>query len=93
MAVQLPPHLEAKIERLVATGQYADASDVIAQALRLLEDHDRRLQELRAILAVGEEQEERGEVVELTPALWDDIVQTALEKARAGHVPHPDVCT
>ena len=84
MTVQLPPRLEAKIEQMIATGHYADAYDVIDQALRLLEDHERRLAWLRAELAVGEEQEARGELIELTPERLEDIKRQAQENARRG---------
>ena len=89
MTVQLPPRLVAKVEQIVATGQYADAGDVIERALRLLEEQERRLAWLRAELALGEEEEARGELIEFTPERFEEIKRRALENARLGK-PIPD---
>jgi putative addiction module CopG family antidote len=84
MVVQVSPQVEAKIKQLVGSGHYADAGDVIDKAVQLLEERERRLARLRAELAIGEEQERRGEVVELTRERFDEIKRQALENARAG---------
>jgi putative addiction module CopG family antidote len=90
--VQLTPRLEAKVEELLATGRYADAGEVVDRAVSLLAARERGLEELRALLAVGEEQEERGDVVEFTPELFEEIKRNAHERAKAGDTPSPDVC-
>ena len=89
MTVPLPPRLAAKVEQMIATDQYADAGDVIDRALRPLEEHERRLAWLRAELALGEEEEARGELIELTPERFEEIERRALENARLGK-PIPD---
>ena len=90
MTVTLPPQLEAMIEEKVLSGRYADANEVVQEALRLLDERD-RLQRLRAALAIGLEQIERGEDVEYTPELLGVIDQAALRKFRDGKQPMPDV--
>jgi antitoxin ParD1/3/4 len=84
MVVQVSSQVEVKIERLVASGHYADAGDVIDQAVKLLEERERKLARLRTELAIGEEQERRGEVVELTRERFEEIKRQAFENARAG---------
>jgi putative addiction module CopG family antidote len=84
MQVHLDPRFEAMIRKKVESGEYADASDVVTDALRLMESHDRRGQELRADVAEGFAQVERGESVELTPERMDQIMERARENARRG---------
>ena len=65
MNVSLTPKLEEFVSQKVASGMYASASEVVRDALRLLEDRDRvrrmRLEELRKEIAIGIEQLDRGE--------------------------------
>lgn len=84
MTVQLPPRVEAEIEQLIASGDYADAGEVIDKAVRLLVERERKLRWLRDELAIGEEQERRGEVVELTPERFEEIKRRGIEDARSG---------
>lgn len=91
MNVTLTPQLEAMIRERVASGRYSDASEVVGEALRLLEERE-RLDHLRSLLAVGMEQAKRGELVELTPELMDEIAERARERVRRGEEPAPDVC-
>ena len=48
MDVSLTPELEKIVAERIASGGYGSASDVIGEALRLLEEHD-RLTELRDV--------------------------------------------
>ena len=77
MNVSLTPMLEELVQQKVATGLYNSASEVIREALRLLEQQDQlrltRLQTLRGELAVGWSQLEKNEVSE-----YDDRSLNAL---------------
>lgn len=84
MTVRITTQLEEKIERLIATGHYADTNAVIEAALRLLEERDRKLAWLRAELAIGEEQEKRGETVPYTPDFMERLMREADERSRQG---------
>ncbi len=68
MNVSLTPTLEELVQQKVATGLYNSASEVIREALRLLEERDEmrkmRLRALRKEISVGLEQFKRGEVSE-----------------------------
>ena len=65
MNVSLTPALEKAVQKRVASGRYGSASEVVREALRLLEQRDRldqaRLRDLRASLDVGIQQLDRGE--------------------------------
>lgn len=64
MNIVLTPELKALVERKVASGLYKSASEVIREALRLLEERERikeeRLAALRAEIAKGIEDFEQG---------------------------------
>jgi antitoxin ParD1/3/4 len=65
MNVSLTPELEQLIHERVKTGRYHSASEVVREALRLLEDRDElrrlRLADLRQQVATGLEALDRGE--------------------------------
>jgi antitoxin ParD1/3/4 len=93
MHVSLTPQLEALVRDKVASGMYNNASEVIREALQLLDEHERvRFEALRFALKVGYEQAERGEVRALTPELLAEIDRNVASKARAGQKPKADVC-
>jgi len=57
MNVSLTPHLEELVKKKVDSGLYGSASEVMREALRLLDERDRlhamRLEELRAEIKKG----------------------------------------
>ena len=69
MNVSLTHELEEMVQDKVRSGRYASASEVIREALRLLQESEQvrklRLQELRRDIAVGVAQADRGEVAAL----------------------------
>jgi antitoxin ParD1/3/4 len=83
MSVTLSPELEEAIRRKVAEGLYGSTDEVIQEALRLLEDRDHlralKLDALRAEIAVGIEQADRGQVA---PLDMDTIRARAAERIR-----------
>ena len=91
MSVTLTPDIEAKIRERVDSGRYGDASEVIGDALLLLEERERS-EHLNALLAVGLEQAKRGELVEFTPELLEEIDRRVDEMILRGEEPNPDVC-
>lgn len=91
MSVSLTPQLEAMIRERVESGRYHDANEVVGDALRLLEERERS-EHLNALLAVGLEQAQRGELVEFTPELFEEIDRRVEERFLRGDEPNPDVC-
>ncbi len=69
MHISLTTELEKIVKTKVETGMYNNASEVIREALRFMEQHDdlvreMKLERLRTKLAVGAVQAERGEFVD-----------------------------
>lgn len=81
MNVSLTPELEQLVQDKVKTGLYLSASEVVREALRLLDERDQlreiRLTELKKKIAVGVEQAERGEVA---PFDFDELKAKARER-------------
>lgn len=90
MVMTLSPDLAARVQSLVASGRYRDTDAVLSAALRLLDEQE-KLEQLRAALAVGEQQLERGEYVEYTPTFMEEAKRRARENAGRGHKVKPDV--
>ncbi len=80
MNVSLTPELEQLIHKKVETGLYLSASEVVREALRLLEERDKiqamRFEEVRREIQIGIDQADRGEVGPLD-------VQGTLAKVRS----------
>ena len=91
MNVSLTPQLEAMIRRRVESGRYNNASEVVREALRLLEEHE-QVMHLRSLLAVGLEDERRGNLVEFTPEYEENLSRRVEERFLRGEEPNPDVC-
>lgn len=68
MNVSLTPELEQFIHKKVETGLYLSASEVVREALRLLDERDQlralRVEGLRREIQVGIDQADRGELLD-----------------------------
>ena len=77
MNVSLTPKLVALVEERVRSGRYQSASEVVREALRLLEDVEQvraaRLKELRRDIAVGLKDLDHGRSVAFDRDLADAI--------------------
>jgi antitoxin ParD1/3/4 len=87
MNVSLTPELEQLVHRKVESGRYLSASEVVREALRLLEERDQlrelKLDELRKIVAVGIEQADRGELID-GPQAFEKVRERARKKTGHG---------
>ncbi|ADJ29329.1 type II toxin-antitoxin system ParD family antitoxin [Nitrosococcus watsonii] len=63
-SLSLGEHWETFIKNKMASGRYGSASEVVRDALRLLEARESKLEALRAHLGQGAAQAQRGEFVE-----------------------------
>lgn len=83
--VSLTPELEALIQERVRSGRYTSASEVVREALRLLEDRDElrrlRLAELRSQVASGLVSLDRGQTRD-GDAVIDEILDDASAASR-----------
>lgn len=91
MAVQVSRKLETEISELVESGDFADAEDVIERGVQLLQEV-RRWERLITSVDEAFASLDRGEGRELTPELWQEICDQAMEDERLGLPLDPDVC-
>lgn len=73
MDIKLPARLEDYIQSRIATGRYADAAEVIEQALQLLDERDVELEAFQASVQEGFDQIKRGDYV-----VFDDEYEKTL---------------
>ena len=66
MNIYLGDHFETFIREQVATGRYANASEVVREAMRQLEDQATRLDDLHALIAQGDASLERGDFISVS---------------------------
>ncbi|MDQ3654358.1 MAG: type II toxin-antitoxin system ParD family antitoxin [Chloroflexota bacterium] len=91
MNITLTPQLEAMIQEKVERGLYDNHSEVVRDALRLMQQQD-KLERLRAAIAIGIEAADRGEGRPYTPELLAEINREADRMIREGEPLDPDVC-
>ena len=64
--INLTPQLEAMVRDKVASGRYGSASEVVREALRLMQEHDQlraiKLEQLRTDIRAGTESGSAGEL-------------------------------
>lgn len=72
----LGDHFEEFIDRQVERGRYGSASEVVRASLRLLEEHETRVETLRQALIEGEQSGDTGELD------MESVKQKARSRAR-----------
>jgi antitoxin ParD1/3/4 len=85
--ISLTPELGAFLQRRVKSGRYQTTSEVVREALRLLERHERdrqeALQELKAKLERGAKQAARGELLD-GDEVFEELRGLINERRRVG---------
>jgi len=89
ITVKVPKRLADMVQAKVASGQFADAREVVGDALRQVDERERQLIHLRSLLQEGLDS---GKPIELTEDLWDEMWQDAEERHARGELPDPVVC-
>lgn len=89
--INLSKEMEAFIRSKVESGFYGNATEVIRDAIRRLQEDDARLTAFRAAVAEGVADYEAGRVIEYTPELMDQLMNEALEGAHNGEPIDPHV--
>ncbi len=84
--ISLTPELNAFLQSRVSSGRYQTSSEVVREALRLLERQERNreeaLQELKAKLERGAAQADRGELID-GDVVFDELRELIVERRRA----------
>jgi antitoxin ParD1/3/4 len=83
MNVSLTPQLEAMIRAKVDSGLYNNASEVVREALRIMEREERDRQ-LREAVKLGFDQIDRGETITFTAGTMERLMQEASANSKAG---------
>jgi Arc/MetJ-type ribon-helix-helix transcriptional regulator len=84
MQIHINSEVEAEIYTLMESGDFVDLEDVVAKAVHILFVQQKKLAWLRAELAIGEEQERRGKLIDFTPERLEEIKRRAIENVRLG---------
>jgi antitoxin ParD1/3/4 len=88
MNISLTPDLEGFIEDKVKSGRYTTASEVVQEALRLLEERERmkaqQLEELERRLAKATEQLDRGEGIPIED-VREELRQLSSQRKTSKH--------
>lgn len=86
-SVVLSEHFDAFIDREIASGRFNNASEVVRAGLRLLENEEAKLEELRRMIAEGDADLAAGRytVYETEGEFTADIMRRVREKSAAGH--------
>lgn len=73
MSSMVPPEFQQFVEQQIVSGRYHSADEVVSDGLPLLQERDRRLQELRAEIQPALDRLDRGEGIELDEAGLEDF--------------------
>ena len=65
MTVEIPPDLQQFVHQIVNAGDYKSEAEVVGQALRLLQQRQRKIEELRREIQPALDQLDRGEGIEI----------------------------
>jgi len=86
--IQLGAPYEEFIERVISTGYYSSATEVIRDALRMKmrEMEENRIEQIRALAAEGQASVDRGDVVEWSEDLLDKAMDRAEENLKEGKI-------
>ncbi len=85
---EISPRAAAQIRARVESGRYPDATAVVDEALRALDEKD-RIERLRALVEVAQAEVARGEVADWSPELFARLKREATQARLAG-TPIPD---
>lgn len=91
MHINFSPEMETFIRAKVASGLYGNATEVVRDAIRRMQAEDAQLEALRAAVAAGERDLERGAVSAYGADTLRAIAAEALRDAGSGKPLEPDV--
>jgi antitoxin ParD1/3/4 len=87
MTVEIPSDLQQFVHQVINAGNYKSEAEVVDQALRLLQDRQKRIEELRREVRPALDRLDRGEGIELNEdgldAFFEDIKAQSLAEIAA----------
>jgi antitoxin ParD1/3/4 len=83
MTVEIPPNLQQFVHDVINTGDYKSEADVVSQALRLLQQRQQKIEELRREIQPALDQLDRGEGIELDEDGLDAFFEDIKARGRA----------
>jgi len=86
MNINFPPVDENYLKEKVGSGYYSTITEAVRDAVRRMRERDQQsqLEETRALLAIGLEQAERGELTGYSPELLKRLTAQALDNSKKG---------
>jgi len=91
MHVNLSPEMETFIKGKVATGFYGNATEVIRDAIRRMQDEEARVQAWKAAVKLGDDELDRGEGTPYDAKALKEITRAAIGDMHSGKPMNPDV--
>jgi antitoxin ParD1/3/4 len=91
MHINLSQEMAGFIKNQVASGFYANATEVIRDAIRRMQTEETRFSAWQAAIQKGDEQLNRGEGITYTSDTLKDITQTAIGAMHSGSPMDSDV--
>jgi antitoxin ParD1/3/4 len=82
MIITLSPELESFIKSQIDSGVYTSVSEVVSNALKLLEERERKLQLLRSELQKGSDQIDTGDYDDLGAEDLDEFFEGVKQRGR-----------
>jgi len=88
MTIEIPADLQQFVHNAIDTGGYKNEAEVVGQALRLLQERQRRIEELRREIQPALDQLDRGEGIEIKDEeelrlFFEDVKKRGRERLEA----------
>jgi putative addiction module CopG family antidote len=92
MSIQISPDLQQFVHQVIAAGNYKNENEVVDRAIRLLQQRQQRIDELRREVQPALDQLDRGEGVELANEheirqFFDDVKERGKQRIKSEQKP------
>ncbi len=91
MHINLSIEMEGFIKSKVASGFYSNATEVIRDAIRRMQAEESRISAWQSAIKQGVDQLDRGEGIAYSPAVLENIAQSAIEAMHSGKPMDADI--
>jgi antitoxin ParD1/3/4 len=83
MTVEIPPDLQQFVHQVIDNGSFKSETEVVGQALRLLQQRQRKIEDLRREIQPALDELDRGEGIELDEEGLDAFFDEIKARSRA----------